>query len=332
MLEKFGELLDKYIQRSGKKLSQLEQATKISRDTLERWRRRELKRGINGENCEKLELLICELSLSEQEKQDFLIAAECFNAQFLTIAQAKPVLSRAVPADFFYGRELNIGEIINSWIKPMNHIAVVGAKQSGKTSLLHYIKEKGASRAKVKNIESPLLVLADFQGATRTPDAFAKQILKDMQCEGHTFEDLQYSVRGLQVPVVWLLDNLDKGWAAPGLTEEFWWGMRAITQNNGGNLSLCVASSVPPAELPVFGNGPSPMANVFVQLSLKGFTREETDGFMRRAGLPPEEVAWLYKCTGGMPALLQKAWYEWQNKPEKLAWKKASYKFCENHA
>ncbi|GEM_PF-3074356 len=325
MLKEFSELLSKYIKRSNKTIAQLERETTISRDTLERWQRGELKRGIGTDNREKLITLAHALGVNEQEGKDFLIAAKCGSSD-----QNKPALSQAVPADFFYGRETNICEIVNSWVKPMNHLAVVGVKQSGKTSLLHYVKAKGGGRAQAKGIASPLLVFADFQGA-RTPDVFAKQVLADMQCEGNTFEDLQYVMRNIQTPVVWLLDNIDNGWKAPGLGEEFWWGMRAIGQNNGGNLSICVTSRVSPAELPTPGNGPSPMANIFVQVQLKGFTYEETEGFMRYASLPQEELAWLYECTRGMPVLLQRAWYEWQNKPDKPAWKKAICKFCENH-
>lgn len=232
-----------------------------------------------------------------------------------------PSITLPVVADDFHGRQKILDDIRHCWRFPMQHIAIVGPKQSGKTSLLHYLRD----RVHTLSESSLQPIYINFENSlSNTPDGFARLILRQCEIPGDNFEALQEQTQQGAVPrSVWLLDNLETGWRSPTLTEEFWWGIRAMSQDNGGNVGICTASRVAPINLPCTTGGPSPFANIFLHQSLGPFTQQEAFQFIQATPTWKETAisSFLWELTRGWPIILQAAKFAWLRDPEPSRWK-----------
>ncbi len=164
MAKTFAKLLDEHIK--SKNISNAQLAEEIKKKTSEKtcnrhtiglWCKGEVKRP----NCEYVKAGADVLGLTLFQRVEFLAAAGCpYNEELAELlelsknvrndppdiiednSQNKPIIG--VPINLphqFFGREKELKRIFGRWKQPpLVNVAVIGARRSGKTSLLHYIK------------------------------------------------------------------------------------------------------------------------------------------------------------------------------------------------
>ena len=224
----------------------------------------------------------------------------------------------------FVGREYELRRIFGLWRRfPLQHMAVIGARRSGKTSLLHYLMN--ITRAKPSELrpgqrsdwlprpERYRWVFVDFQDARMgNRDRLLRHLLVSLDipapasCDLDIFMDLASA--HLQTPTVILIDEIEAGLAAPELDEPFWWSLRSLVNNSmGGNLAFLLMSCGPPDRVARDYNKPSPFFNIFHTLELGPFTDAEARELIASSPRPfaSADTAWILDQSGRWPCLLQ---------------------------
>jgi len=225
----------------------------------------------------------------------------------------------------FFGRTRELRRIFALWQAfPLEHMALVGARRSGKTSLLHYVRQITLARPaelragqRTDWLPPPARyrwIHIDFQmAALRTPDGFLRHLLAGLALPPPTPFTLERVLEtvvdnGLTQPTVILLDELGAGISAPALDQSFWWGLRALLNTaNGGNLAFLVAAHGPPAQLAIETGQVSPFFNMFQTLALGPFPESEARELIASSPLPfpPDDVTWIVEQSGRWPLLVQ---------------------------
>ncbi len=316
-MEEFKNLLSKYMQREGLNGDRLAEELKVSRTTIHNWCTGQVKKF----RCEKLEKCAEVLHLSPEERREFLIAAGCLlenDAPLVPIVNI-PILR---PNQFF-GRKKELNRIFGRWRhRPLHNVAIIGPRRSGKTSLLHYLKNIHTVTQLRKGQRQDWLptdtqfVFVDFQAAGMCEqEPLLCYLLEELNipvpepCNLAHFTKVMR--RELQQPTVILMDRIDVGLQSPQLDYQFWWAIRALVTNyTNGNLGLLVASPQPPTEvMPTGGdNQPSPFLNIIAEIVKLGpLTENEARELLEHTPQPFAEadVEWILKNSGRWPALLQ---------------------------
>jgi hypothetical protein len=224
----------------------------------------------------------------------------------------------------FFGRERELKRIFGLWRRfPLQHMAVMGPKRSGKTSLLHYVKNitragpvelrPGQRTDWLPGAERYQWVFVDFQDARMgNRDRLLRHLLTGLNipalnpCHLDTFMDAVSHY--LQRPAVILMDEIGAGLAAPELDEPFWWSLRSLVSHyTGGHLAFLLTSHSPPVQLAQDHGKPSPFFNIFHTLELGPFTGAEARELIASSPqpFPPADVAWILEQSGHWPCLLQ---------------------------
>lgn len=223
----------------------------------------------------------------------------------------------------FFGRDYILKRIFDVWkYIPLQHIALVGLKRSGKTSLLHYLrriidtpKEK-LRPAQRNNWLAPgyQWVFIDFQDPRMCyQESLLRHLLIELDlpipepCDLVSFIEIveQY----LEIPVILLLDEISVGLKAPELDEQFWWGMRSLGSNHAnGKIGFLLAAQQAPEEMLQDDNKPSPFLNIFGHvLNLGPLTEAEALALIGSSPISfaERDVDWILTQSGKWPALLQ---------------------------
>lgn len=185
----------------------------------------------------------------------------------------------------FFGREYILKRIFDVWkYTPLQHIAIIGLKRSGKTSLLHYLSRiidtpSDNLRANQRNdwiTPGYQWVFIDFQDARmRYQESLLRHILLKIglpipeTCDLFAFTETidQY----LDIPTIILLDEIKAGFDSPDLDDHFWWGMRSL--GSSGKLGFLLTAHQAPEEILLDDGKPSPFFNIFGHvLNLNPFT------------------------------------------------------------
>lgn len=224
----------------------------------------------------------------------------------------------------FWGREMEVARIFGWWRQaPLAHVALIGPRRSGKTSLFLYLQTIAKSqnlplRANQKrnwlpHSERYRWVWVDFQEARmRNQQRLLQHLLLGFgleppaECSLESFMDVACSHRWDE-PVIVLMDELGAGLAAPELDQSFWWTLRALTQITDGQLAFAVAAHDSPMRLAEDQGKPSPFFNIFTSLELGPFTNAEAMTFIASSPRPfsAEDVAWIFAQSQSWPFLLQ---------------------------
>ncbi|MEM7019148.1 MAG: AAA family ATPase [Pseudomonadota bacterium] len=348
-MDDFGELLSRYMYRTGINDGKLAYKIKVSRQTVFHWRNGKITRP----NCDKVRLCAAALRLTPEEKLEFVRAAGC-PYQDLEVAEPEPNYSDPAPPSLpnypppeptltfdglvvpvtgvpigtpkqFFGRNRELKRVFSKWQHlPLQNIAVVGPKRSGKTSLLRYIKNIHAAREVragqtqhwLPNPDDYQFIFIDFQAADMCEeDSLLRYILAQMELEAPDPCDLASFTRivrqQLKRRTLLLMDEVTAGLQSPKLPDEFWWGIRSlISHHPGRKLGMLLASHKAPAE---WGrqdddNSPSPLLNIIGRTVKMGpFTEDEALELLRHAPttISDADQQWMLEHSGGWPAKLQ---------------------------
>lgn len=231
----------------------------------------------------------------------------------------------------FFGRQNELVRIFNLWqALPLQHMAVIGERRSGKTSLLHYVMQiTTASPAELRPNQrtnwlpfeiEPRWIFVDFQNPhMRRRESLLRHLARGMQLhlpEPYTLEDFVHAVTEfpLTAPTIVVIDELSIGMQASELDCEFWWGMRAILNAQiSENLAFLIASPQDPADLAEEQGQTSPFFNMFNTLQLGPMTEAEARCLIAASPvpIPPGDVGWILEKSGLRPSRLQILCQEW---------------------
>ena len=225
----------------------------------------------------------------------------------------------------FFGRESEIKRIFSLWKRhPLQNVAVVGPKRSGKTSLLHFVRTVTTTlpsqlrpEQRVEWLPQPeryRWVYVDFQDARMgQQERLLRHILTSLAlpvpapCNLSNLLDVMS--QQVTTPTLILLDEIGAALAAPELDLPFWWSMRSLGSNlTGGNLAFLLAAHDLPSQLAQEQGKPSPFFNIFGHvLKLGPLDTAAAEELMKAAPRPfsATDRAWLLAQSGGWPFLLQ---------------------------
>ena len=327
----FAELLQFYMNRNNMNNAELAKKIKVRRDLLVEW--------MTDPVClplERDEVLRCanHFKLNPDERDELLLTAGFKKENddmpldlpnVMTAWQSSPfVVGPPItePRQFF-GHEYIIKRIFDVWkYMPLQHIAIVGQKRSGKTSLLHYLRRiidtppENLRQGQRNDWLPPAYqwVFVDFQDPRMCyQESLLRHILIELDLPVPSPTDLvgfmEIIDQYLEVPTLILLDEIGAGLMSPDLDEQFWWGLRSLGSNHaGGKLGFLFTAHESPENMLVDDNKPSPFFNIFGHvLNLGPLSNSEALEFI--ASSPKEfeskDISWIIKQSGCWPALLQ---------------------------
>ena len=225
----------------------------------------------------------------------------------------------------FFGRAVELKRIFHVWQRyPLQNVAVIGPRRSGKTSLLHYVKNitTTASTQLRANQRTDWLpqparfrwAYVDFQDARMChQERLLRHLLTSLDlpipnpCDLSNFLDsvIQY----LHTPAVIMLDEIGAALAAPELDLPFWWSLRSLSTNlTAGNLAFLLASHALPMQLAQEQGKPSPFFNIFGHvLRLGPLNKEAADALLASSPkvFDSADRAWILDQSGRWPFLMQ---------------------------
>lgn len=228
---------------------------------------------------------------------------------------------------YFFGRERALKRLFNLLKRrPLQNAAIIGPRRSGKTSLLHYLKQVSTTppaqlrpRQQTDWLPRPeqyRWILVDFQDTRLgNRERLLGYILEglelpvpDQGCDLERFLDVVS--RELRHPTVILLDEIGVALQRyPELDDSFWEGLRALATNQvGGNLAFVLAAPEPPDQLARHSNLGSPFFNIFGYTAMLGpLTEAEAYELIVSSPIlfPPDDVKWILTQSGCWPILLQ---------------------------
>ena len=235
----------------------------------------------------------------------------------------------------FFGRERELRRIFAWWRQaPMSHVALVGPKRCGKTSLLHYLARihvtpPGDLRAGQKqdwltSAKDYRWVWVDFRDARmRKLDSLLRHILSDLglrvpdasePCDLDTFMDITATPQRWQRPTIIVMDNIDAGLSAPDLGQALWDSLRALVSfATEGNLAFIVSAHEDPVRLAIQNTQTSHFFNIFNTVQLGPLTEAEARNLITHttSAMTEEDVTWVLAHSECWPLLVQICCEEW---------------------
>jgi serine/threonine protein kinase len=221
----------------------------------------------------------------------------------------------------FFGRTRVLRRLASLWRRPpLQNGAVLGARRSGKTSLLLHLNSY-VNQLVDASWPSPLrprFCYVDFQDPrVGTREGLLKHLLKglglgDAALEGANPMErfIEEVATRLRSPSVVLLDELDVALSRYAeLDDSFWEGLRALAGNQvEGNLAFVLSSHGPPGDAARQSRHGSPFFNIFGYTTTLGpFAEGEAEPLIDSSPLPlsPSDREFILERSGRWPILLQ---------------------------
>jgi hypothetical protein len=223
----------------------------------------------------------------------------------------------------FFGRQQETRRVMGLWKqRPFQHVAVIGPRRSGKTSLMYYLMN-------ISRVAPNLLrngqrgdwlphpvdyrwIYVDFQDPRmRRAHWLYRHILSELDlpapevCDLSLFVDLM--ARRQQRPTVILMDEVEAALTSPELDLEFWWAMRSLGIDAKGMLAFAIATLDLPEQQAQDVGKPSPFFNIFHTLHLGPLCESEADELVNSSPIPfpVADVEWVLQQSRRWPSLLQ---------------------------
>jgi hypothetical protein len=227
----------------------------------------------------------------------------------------------------FFGRDTQLKRIFGLVSHfPLQHIAIIGPRRSGKTSLLHYLRmitttaparlRPGQKNGWLRQPDAYRWVYVDFQDARmHNQETLLRHILTGLElpvpevCNLTNF--LSTVSQHLVLPSIILIDELERAFRARGLEQDVLWeSLRSLASNStDGRLGLIAASKEFPQGLQnQVSLNSSPFLNIFGHtVQLGAFTEDEARSLINSSPKPfsPEDIDWIMAQSKGWPILLQ---------------------------
>jgi hypothetical protein len=227
---------------------------------------------------------------------------------------------------YFFGRNRELKRLFDLLKRrPLQNAAIIGKRRSGKTSLLHYLKNitntpKELLRADQKsdwlcNPENYRWIFVDFQDSRRqNREGLLRYILECLKmsvpspCDLDRFMDAVSS--NLDRPTVILLDEIGVCLQrCPELDDGFWESLRSLATNQtNGNLGFVLATPQSPIELAKNTGHSSPFFNIFGYTAYLGaLTQAEARELIASSPVlfPDRDIEWILNQSKCWPLLLQ---------------------------
>ncbi|MEH2014926.1 ATP-binding protein [Nostoc sp.] len=245
-----------------------------------------------------------------------------------TNGEASPFITGApiTQPRYFFGREKELKRLFNLLKRhPLQNSAIIGKKRSGKTSLLHYLKNITTSPAEqlrpeqksdwLPHPENYHWIFVDLQDARmQSREGLLKYILELLKMQVPTPCDLDHFMEivsdNLHFPTVILLDEIGVGLQrCPELDDGFWESLRSLATNHTrGNLAFVLATPESPIEMARNTGHSSPFFNIFGYTAYLGaLTEIEARELIASSPIAftDEDVEWILTQSCCWPLLLQ---------------------------
>ncbi len=280
---------------------------------------------LNGKPVDRLNFV----ELSEKLGLDWqAIAYKEPNPQPLQAKDSSPFITgpTIIHPRHFFGRQRELKRLFDLLKRhPLQNAAIIGKRRSGKTSLLHYLKNitttppaqlrPGQKSDWLTHPERYCWIFVDFQDSRMgSQERLLSYILECLKmkvptpCELDDFMDVVSE--NLQTPTVILLDEIGVGLQrCPELDDGFWESLRSLATNStGGNLAFVLATHESPIDLARHTGHSSPFFNIFgYTATLGALTENEARELIASSPIPfpDEDVAWILEQSECWPLLLQ---------------------------
>jgi hypothetical protein len=226
---------------------------------------------------------------------------------------------------YFFGRAYELKRIFDLLKRfPLQNVAVIGLKRTGKTSLLHYLRcitttdparlRPGQRSDWLPQAERYRWIFVDFQDARMcSRERLLRYLLTSLgleppePCDLNGFLDLVS--QELKTPTIILMDEISAALDSPELDQQFWGSLRSLGSNlTGGKLAFILTSHELPAQLAYEHGKPSPFFNIFGHTFNMGpLTEAEAKELVASSPrvFDPLDVEWILIQSGRWPCLLQ---------------------------
>lgn len=231
----------------------------------------------------------------------------------------------------FFGRERQLKRCF-AMLKhhPLQNIAIIGQRRTGKTSFLHYLSKITTTppdqlRPDQKQDWLPYpdlyrWIFVDFQDSRMSSrEKLLRYLLESLGLPVSDPLDLDQFMhlvsRSLHQPTVVLLDEIGVGLQrCSDLDEAFWESLRSLATNHtGGNLAFVLAAPEAPMTLAHHCGWSSPFFNIFgYTTTLEPLSELETCELMASSPIPfsTDDQDWICKHSGCSPLIVQILCYE----------------------
>lgn len=209
--------------------------------------------------------------------------------------------------------------------RPLQNIAIIGKRRSGKTSLLKQLASLTTTPPDQLRPQQPSdwlpqaahyrWIFVDFQDARfATREGFLYYLLKalDIAFEGtvNLAIFMELVSENLHQPTLILLDEIGVGLQrCPDLDDMFWDSLRSLATNQtGGNLAFIISSRLPPTQLAYSTGHSSPFFNIFGYATTLGpLSDGEAEELIASSPMrfSAADVDWILENSEGWPFLLQ---------------------------
>ena len=226
----------------------------------------------------------------------------------------------------FFGRTREISRCFGLLKRhPLQNIAIIGQRRSGKTSLLRHLAslttippeqlrpdQKSDWLPHPEQYQWIFVVFQDARFATQA--GIIQYLLKALGIEAADDCDLASFMElvsdQLKHPTIILLDSIGVGLQRyPDLNDMFWESLRSLATNQtDGNLAFILASREAPMQMAYRSGHSSPFFNIFgYGATLGPLSDDETRALIASSPIPfsAADRDWIAKHSGGWPFLLQ---------------------------
>jgi hypothetical protein len=223
----------------------------------------------------------------------------------------------------FFGRQHETRRVMGLWKqRPFQHVAIVGPRRSGKSSLMYYLMNisrvapnllrEGQRGDWLPNPAGYRWIYVNFQDPRmRRTHWLYRYILSELDlpvpeaCDLSLFVDLM--ARRQQRPTVILMDEVEAALTSPELDLEFWWAMRSLGIDPKGLLAFAIATLDLPEQQAQEVGKPSPFFNIFHTLHLGSLYKDEANEMVKSSPIPfpAADVEWILEQSQRWPSLLQ---------------------------